>query len=84
MQLSHARSDVSRLDCKQVSCLAGKAPMSAYCHSITQTTQHILSGASGSTRWAGPDLGHHTEEILVQELSYSKDEISRLRTEGVI
>lgn len=39
----------------------------------------ILSGTPGSTKWAGPDLGEHTDEILREELDMSDAEITRLR-----
>ena len=39
----------------------------------------ILSHTPGGTRWAGPDLGHHTEQILSEELRLSVKEIEALR-----
>ena len=39
----------------------------------------MLSHTPGSTRWAGPDLGHHTEQILARELGMSGAEIEALR-----
>lgn len=44
----------------------------------------VLSGTPGGTRWAGPKLGQHTEEILRQELGMSDDEIANLREAGAI
>ena len=39
----------------------------------------VLSHTPGATRWAGPDLGHHTEQILSQELKMSLKDIEALR-----
>ena len=36
------------------------------------------------TRWAGPDLGQHTDEVLSKSLNISDDELLRLRKEEVI
>lgn len=44
----------------------------------------VLTGTPGSSRWAGPDLGEHTEEVLRQELGMSGEEIQRLRSLGAI
>ncbi|KAK9803728.1 hypothetical protein WJX73_007916 [Symbiochloris irregularis] len=44
----------------------------------------VMSETPGSTRWAGPELGHHTNEILTNELGYSQEHIDQLREEGVI
>lgn len=38
----------------------------------------------GSTRWAGPSLGHHTELILKGELGMSDAQIQDLRSKGAI
>jgi crotonobetainyl-CoA:carnitine CoA-transferase CaiB-like acyl-CoA transferase len=43
-----------------------------------------LSGTPGATRWAGPELGHHTEEVLRGELGMGGAEIARLRELGAI
>jgi len=37
-----------------------------------------------TTRWAGPDLGQHTEEILEESLGLSGDDIAQLRAEGIV
>jgi formyl-CoA transferase len=42
-----------------------------------------LSENPGRTRWLGPELGEHTEEVLA-ELGYSAAETAELRAEGVI
>jgi crotonobetainyl-CoA:carnitine CoA-transferase CaiB-like acyl-CoA transferase len=44
----------------------------------------LMSDTPGATRWAGPDLGEHTEEVLTQELGMSAEEIQYLREKGVI
>jgi formyl-CoA transferase len=42
-----------------------------------------LGAAPGATRWLGPRLGEHTDEVLVRA-GYGSDEIGRLRAEGII
>lgn len=44
----------------------------------------ILQGSDAKTRWAGPDLGAHTEEVMKEDLDLGSDEVSRLRRDGVI
>ena len=44
----------------------------------------VLSGTPGGTRWAGPDLGEHTDQILREELGLGEAEIQRLRDCGAI
>lgn len=44
----------------------------------------VLSETPGSTRWAGPELGEHTEEVLTQELGMSGEEIAALKECGAI
>lgn len=44
----------------------------------------ILQGSDAKTRWAGPDLGAHTEEVMEEDLGLGSDEVSRLRRDGVI
>ncbi len=44
----------------------------------------LLSATPGATRWAGPELGQHTDEVLRQELGMEQEEIDKLRTLGAI
>lgn len=44
----------------------------------------VLHGTPGATRWAGPDLGEHTEEVLRGELGLGDADIQRLRDCGAI
>ncbi|KAJ2918303.1 hypothetical protein MD484_g2110, partial [Candolleomyces efflorescens] len=44
----------------------------------------VLDGVDSRPKWAGPDLGAHTEEILRQELGLQTHELARLRREGII
>lgn len=44
----------------------------------------VLEGCEAKTRWAGPDLGTHTEEVLVRDLCLDEAELTRLREIGVI
>ena len=44
----------------------------------------VLSETPGSTKWAGPSLGQHTEEVLREELGLDLEEIHRLRDAGAI
>ncbi|KAF7976394.1 hypothetical protein HWV62_6781 [Athelia sp. TMB] len=43
----------------------------------------VLEGCGARTRWAGPDLGAHTDEVL-GALGVGRAELARLRGEGVI
>lgn len=48
-----------------------------------QGTFPVLNGVDSQPRWAGPELGQHTEEVLVNDLGLSPEEIARLR-EGAL
>jgi crotonobetainyl-CoA:carnitine CoA-transferase CaiB-like acyl-CoA transferase len=43
-----------------------------------------FSDSSAQTTSAAPELGEHTDEILIEVGEYSKDEINRFREEGVV
>lgn len=43
-----------------------------------------LSDTPGEIRHAGPELGEHTDDILLKDLGLSPDRLDRLRAEGVI
>jgi crotonobetainyl-CoA:carnitine CoA-transferase CaiB-like acyl-CoA transferase len=43
-----------------------------------------LADTPGSTRWAGPNFGEHTEQVLGQLLQLSAERIAQLRDEGII
>ncbi|KAJ6471108.1 CoA-transferase family III domain-containing protein [Mycena vitilis] len=43
-----------------------------------------LEGCDPKPRWAGPDLGAHTDEVLMGELGLGAEEMAHLRAEGVV
>ncbi len=43
-----------------------------------------LSDTPGSTRWAGPDLGSHTREVLSEILGFGDADLERAQRDGVI
>jgi len=43
-----------------------------------------LSDTPGETRWPGPALGAHNEEVLGEMLGMSADEVARLKEAGDI
>ena len=44
----------------------------------------VLSETPGGTRWAGPELGQHTELVLKEELGFTSEKIYSLRKIGAI
>jgi len=49
-----------------------------------QGTFPVLDGVDSKPKWAGPDLGFHTDEVLRGDLGLSEEAVSRLRTDGII
>jgi crotonobetainyl-CoA:carnitine CoA-transferase CaiB-like acyl-CoA transferase len=47
-------------------------------------TVPVLEGIPSKPKWAGPDLGFHTDEVLKGELGLTDLEISDLRNDGII
>jgi crotonobetainyl-CoA:carnitine CoA-transferase CaiB-like acyl-CoA transferase len=44
----------------------------------------VMTGTPGRTKWAGPDLGHHTEEVLREQLKLDDAAIVKLQQQKVI
>ena len=44
----------------------------------------VLSKTPGSTKWAGPDLGQHTREVLSELLNVSEEEYSQLLANKIV
>ena len=44
----------------------------------------VMTGTPGRTTWAGPDLGHHTEEVLREQLNLDDAAIVKLQQQKVI
>ncbi|TFK45117.1 CoA-transferase family III domain-containing protein [Crucibulum laeve] len=49
-----------------------------------QGTFPILDGVDPQPKWAGPDLGYHTNEVLKMDLGLSDEAVNRLRDSQVI
>lgn len=49
-----------------------------------QGTFPVLDGVDSKPRWAGPDLGFHTDEVLRSDLGLSEEVVSKLRADGII
>lgn len=43
-----------------------------------------LEGYNSKTRWAGPDLGYHTDEVLKNDLGLSEEQVRTLRSNGIL
>ncbi|GLB38007.1 putative L-carnitine dehydratase bile acid-inducible protein F [Lyophyllum shimeji] len=49
-----------------------------------QGTFPVLDGVDAQPKWAGPNLGAHTDAVLTGDLGLSSDTIAKLRSEGII
>jgi len=49
-----------------------------------QGTFPVIDGVDSQPKWAGPDLGYHTDQVLTDDLDLDAEEISRLRKDGII
>ncbi|KAG5642511.1 hypothetical protein DXG03_002612 [Asterophora parasitica] len=49
-----------------------------------QGTFPVIDGVDPQPRWAGPDLGSHTDEVLIHDLGLSSESVAHLRHEGII
>ncbi|HLR67038.1 CaiB/BaiF CoA transferase family protein [Virgibacillus alimentarius] len=43
-----------------------------------------MSETPGKTKWLGPDLGDHTDEVMKNWLAYDKEKIAQLKEKGII
>ena len=43
-----------------------------------------MDGVSDEIRFPAPVLGQHSEEVLTEKLGYSKEEVEKLKEEGVL
>ncbi|KAE9394566.1 CoA-transferase family III [Gymnopus androsaceus JB14] len=44
----------------------------------------VLEGCDSQPKWAGPDLGYHTEEVMLKELGMTEAEVANLKKDGVV
>jgi crotonobetainyl-CoA:carnitine CoA-transferase CaiB-like acyl-CoA transferase len=49
-----------------------------------QGTFPVLDGVDPQPKWAGPDLGFHTDEVLMGDLGLSLEAVSKLRSDGIV
>jgi formyl-CoA transferase len=49
-----------------------------------QNTFPKLSSTPGRVNWCGPDLGHHNHEIYIDQLGYSLERYSALKTAEIV
>ena len=67
-----ARENIVRVDDERI----GSVPM--------PSVVPRMSATPGSIRWAAPELGQHSEEILTEVLNFDTDSVEKLRKNGVI
>lgn len=44
----------------------------------------VLEGCDVRTRWAGPELGQHNYEVLVEELGLTEEQLRDLQNRGIV
>ncbi|THU86951.1 CoA-transferase family III [Dendrothele bispora CBS 962.96] len=44
----------------------------------------VLEGCDTEPKWAGPELGHHTDEVMKNDLGLTDEEVQKLRMDGII
>ncbi|KAF8058604.1 CoA-transferase family III domain-containing protein [Lyophyllum atratum] len=49
-----------------------------------QSTFPVIDGVDPQPKWAGPNLGFHTDSVLMGDLGLSLEAVSKLRSEGII
>ena len=49
-----------------------------------QGTFPVLDGVDPQPKWPGPDLGCHTDEVLMVDLGLSSEAVSKLRSDGIV
>ncbi|KAK2467399.1 hypothetical protein APHAL10511_000634 [Amanita phalloides] len=47
-------------------------------------TVPVLEGIDSHPRWAGPEVGQHTDEVLINDLGLSAEKVSELRKNEII
>ena len=51
---------------------------------MSGTVPVLEGGVDSHPRWAGPEVGEHTGEVLMNDLGLSAEEVSKLREGNVI
>ncbi|KAF5322039.1 hypothetical protein D9619_002132 [Psilocybe cf. subviscida] len=49
-----------------------------------QATFPVIDGVDSQPKWAGPDLGSHTDQVLKEDLGLTDAELAELRGNGII
>ena len=47
-------------------------------------TVPVLEGVDSQPRWAGPEVGEHTDDVLMNDLGLNAEEVSKLREGNVV